>query len=400
MANVTLGAGRQDFVFERNGEADRVRDFRSQYFESSLDEAQEVPPNNDIAGIEGTGTGRLDFARTRFELALEIDGIDLTDDGGQDDMTDAHIHGGEVGETGDIIFDFLNDLETEVDAAAGTITTGWDADEDDASDMTPGRVADLLAGDTYFNIHTNRDTSGWIRGQILKDGGAGDRIDLTELNIGNFATLKAITASQGGDAVIRTVLDGEASSLRLDGVPKSELRASHFVFADGSAETLIGGSSRDDLFGADGGDTINGRGGNDRLFGENGADTLSGGGGRDRLVGGIGRDELTGGGAGDRFDFDRTGDTGDRRGTADRITDFVADLDLLDLAGIDAREGRPGNQAFSFIEDAAFDRAGQARVTEAGGDTLVALNTTGRGGAEAVIRLEDVVGLTEDSFIL
>jgi Ca2+-binding RTX toxin-like protein len=400
MANVTLGAGRQDFVFERNGDSDRVRDFRSQYFESSLDEAQEVPPNNDIAGIEGTGTGRLDFARTRFELALAIDGIDLGGGAGQDDMTDAHIHGAEVGETGPIIFDFLNDAETEVDAAAGTITTGWDTDEDDAFDMTSGRVADLLAGDTYFNIHTNRDTSGWIRGQILKDGGAGDRIDLGELNIGSFATLKAITANQGGDAVIRTVLDGEASSLRLDGVREAELRAGHFIFADGPAETLNGGGSRDDLFGAGGGDTINGRGGNDRLFGENGADTLSGGGDRDRLVGGLGRDELTGGGQGDRFVFDDTAETGDTRRTADVITDFVDGLDLLALAGIDAREGRPGNQAFRFIDGDGFDRAGQARASEVGGDTLVALNTTGRGGAEAVIRLEDVVGLTEDSLIL
>ena len=102
--------------------------------------------------------------------------------------------------------------------------------------MTPGSLADLLAGDTYFNIHTNRDTSGFIRGQIVRDGGAGDRIDLTELNIGSFETLKAITSNQRGDAVIRTFFDGEESSLRLDGVSKSELRASHFVFAESAAE--------------------------------------------------------------------------------------------------------------------------------------------------------------------
>ena len=282
----------------------------------------------------------LDFARTRFEFTLEINGIDLGGGGAPDDMTDAHIHGGE-GDTGPIIFDFLNDAETDVDAAAGTITGGWDVDEADALDMTPGRRADLLAGDTYFNIHTNRDTSGFIRGQILRDGGAGDRIDLTELNIGSFATLSRSPPNQGGDAVIRAFFDGEASSLRLDGVAKSDLRASHFVFAGGPAETINGTGGRDDLFGAGGGDTINGRGGNDRLFGENGADTLSGGGGRDSLIGGLGRDELTGGGAGDRFVFDRTGDTGDSGGTADRIADFVAGLDLLVLPGsMPARVGR------------------------------------------------------------
>ena len=56
-------------------------------------------------------------------------------------------------------------------------------------------------------------------------------IDLAELNIGSLATLRAITSNQGGDAVIRTLFDGEASSLRIDGVSESELLASHFVFA-------------------------------------------------------------------------------------------------------------------------------------------------------------------------
>ena len=140
------------------------------------------------------------------------------------------------------------------------------------------------------------------------------------------------------------------------GCAKSDLRESHFVFAGGAAETIDGTGGRDDLFGAGGADTINGRGGDDRLFGENGADTLSGGGGRDSLVGGR-RPR--------RADRRRSGPTASsstapatpatRGGTADRITDFVADLDLLVLAGIDAREGRPGNQAFSFIDDDAFD---------------------------------------------
>jgi len=400
MANITLGAGRQDFVFGRNGEADTIRDFRSLYFESILDESQEVPANNDIAGIDGTGTGALNFARTRFEFTLEIDGIDLAGGGAPDDMTDAHIHGAEVGETGPIIFDFLNDAETDVNATAGTINGGWDADEEDAFDMTPANLADLLAEDTYFNIHTNRDTSGFIRGQILRDGGAGDQIELTELNVGSFATLRAITSNQGGDAVIRTFFGGEEATLRLDGVAKSELRPSHFIFAGRAAETIDGTGARDDLFGAGGGDTMTGDGGSDRLFGENGGDTLLGRGGRDSLVGGLGRDVMTGGARADRFVFNGTDDTGDTRRTADRINDFVADVDFLVLARIDARTGRSGNQDFTFIGDDAFDAAGQVRVTEARGDTLVALNTTGAGDAEAVIRLQGGVALTEDSFMM
>ena len=66
------------FRFERNGQSDTITDFRSIYFESTLDEAQEVPPNADSAGIDGTGAGVLNFARTDFDFSLDINGIDLT----------------------------------------------------------------------------------------------------------------------------------------------------------------------------------------------------------------------------------------------------------------------------------------------------------------------------------
>ena len=402
MARVTLGSGRQNFRFERNGESDRITDFKSTYFEASLDEAQEAPPNDDIAGIDGTGTGVLDFARERFEFSLDIDGINLDGGPADDDMTDMHIHDGAPGEAGPIIFHFLEDAETVVDASAGTVTGGWDVNEADAEaeDMTAPNVAALLAGDTYFNIHTNRDSSGFIRGQILKDGGAGDRIDLRELNIGSFETLQAITRNASGDAVIRAFFDGEASSLRLDGVGKGDLKAGHFIFAGNVSETVNGNAGRDDLFGAGGGDTVRGRGGDDRLFGENGNDTLSGAGGRDQCFGGFGRDLLTGGAAADRFVFAGVAETADTGATADRISDFVANRDDIVLAAIDARAGQAGNQAFTFIGDDAFDAAGQVRVRQSGGDTFVSLNVRGQDGAEAVIRLDGEIPFTEVDLIL
>ena len=87
-----------------------------------------------------------------------------------DDMTDMHIHGAPEGETGDVIFDFSqDDDETEIDADAGTVTGSWDVDEaDGAATLTDEDVAALLAEETYFNVHTNRDSSGFIRGQILR----------------------------------------------------------------------------------------------------------------------------------------------------------------------------------------------------------------------------------------
>jgi Ca2+-binding RTX toxin-like protein len=400
MATVTLGSGRQNHVLERSGESDRITDFRSLYFTATLDEAQEVPPNNDIPAIEGSATGALDFARTRFEFLIETDGIDLGGGGAPDDMTDMHIHGAAVGATGPVIFDFRNDAETEIDAGNGNVTGGWDAEEAAALPMTDDNLAALLAGDTYFNIHTNRDTSGFIRGQILRDGGAGDRIDLSELNIGSFESLLAVTRTRGGDAVIRTFLDDEATTLRLDGVPEADLREGHFIFAGAAAENIVGNAGRDDLFGAGGRDAIAGRGGDDRLFGENGADRISGGGGSDTVAGGLGRDLLTGGALADRFLFNLTDETGDTNATADRIVDFAVGLDLMVLSGIDARAGRAGNQAFSFVGEDAFDAAGQCRVTLAGGNTFVELNTRGADGAEAVIRLDGDIAVTEADFLL
>jgi Ca2+-binding RTX toxin-like protein len=295
MANITLGAGAQAFRLQRNGQSDTIIDFRSSYFVSTLNEAQEVPPNANIAGIDGTGTGVLNFARTEFNFLLDINGINLNGGPALDDMTDMHIHGADVGVAGPIIFDFRNDAETVVNAAAGTVTGSWDTVEAVAQDMTAPDIAALLAGDTYFNIHTNRDTTGFIRGQILRNGTEGDLIDLTALNIGSFAALQAITGEAAGDAVITTFFNGVASTVTLDGVARAALLPGHFVFAGNAAQAIIGTANRDDLFGAGGNDTMNAGGGADRLFGEAGNDALAGGFGGDTLIGGLGADLLNGG---------------------------------------------------------------------------------------------------------
>jgi Ca2+-binding RTX toxin-like protein len=66
----------------------------------------------------------------------------------------------------------------------------------------------------------------------------------------------------------------------------------------------------------------------ERLYGSSFADTLVGNGGMNQLTGAGGADVLTGGGGADRFVF-VTAAAGS--GTADRITDFVTDLDEIRL---------------------------------------------------------------------
>ena len=394
--NVTLGSGRQNFVLERNGpQNDTIRDFRSTYFANVLDGGQEAPPTS--ATATGTYTAALNFAHTRFAFALDLTGIDL--DGNRtgdpdDDMTDMHIHGAPPGSSGGVIFFFRSDSETVVDAAAGTVTGGWDA----ADGLTGGNLSALLAGNTYFNIHTSEFTGGAIRGQIIAADQGNDRIDLRQVNIGSLSTLQAVTSEIGGDAVIRVLFDGEASTIRLDGVGKADLRAGFFLFGGGGDQTLAGTGGADDLFGGAGGDGLSGGAGNDRLWGESGGDTLGGGGGIDILTGGTGQDRLTGGSAGDRFDFNAVNDSAKTAADADLIADLGLG-DRIDLKTIDAQAGTGGNQAFAFIGDEAFSAEGQVRVTETATHSIVAINTAGIGGAEMVIRVVGH-GLAEGDFIL
>ncbi len=121
------------------------------------------------------------------------------------------------------------------------------------------------------------------------------------------------------------------------------------------ADTLLGADANNRLWGLGGRDIIDARMGDDQLFGGYGNDDLYGGGGRDILDGGQGSDLLTGNAQSDVFDFNKVSDSevGIKR---DVVADFQ-DGDMLDLSGIDAKSATAGNNAFSFINGAAFSGA-------------------------------------------
>ena len=119
------------------------------------------------------------------------------------------------------------------------------------------------------------------------------------------------------------------------------------------ALNLIGAAGANVLTGNVAANLIRGGGGNDRLLGSAGSDTLDGGGGRDRLLGGTGQDVLAGGGAADVFVFASAAEAGN--GAArDRITDFQAGFDRIDLSGFMA--------GGSFIGAAGFALNGLPQV--------------------------------------
>jgi hypothetical protein len=140
-------------------------------------------------------------------------------------------------------------------------------------------------------------------------------------------------------------------------IDAATLRPTESLSFDGSAESdgsfrIVGGGCDDILIGSQNGDLITGG---------RGADILAGEGGNDRF---IYRNVLE-------------SDPND-------IPDFIVDFaigDIIDVAGIDANSGVAGNQAFTFIDTAAFTgAAGQLRVEDLGSDNwLVQADVNGDG---------------------
>lgn len=130
---------------------------------------------------------------------------------------------------------------------------------------------------------------------------------------------------------------------------------------------VIGENGNDTVWGGNGGDLVNGGGGYDQLHGEDGDDLIRAGadndyvygeGGNDRIYGEGGSDYLYGGVGNDVFFFSALTDSNIGTGI-DRIQDFAAGQDRIDLSIMDANILLSGNQAFSW-GGAAAPGAGHA----------------------------------------
>jgi Ca2+-binding RTX toxin-like protein len=208
-------------------------------------------------------------------------------------------------------------------------------------------------------------------------------------------------------------LRGSAADNRLEGGA-----AADSLFGGGGIDTLIGGAGKDLLDGGEGADSLQGGDGNDIYFvddsgdvlveestagagtdlvrstaatytlGTNvenlaldGAGSIAGAGnglanliagnagdnelfgddGNDVIVGGLGLDSIEGGQGKDIFRFASTADSA--AGSADEISDFsTSGGDRIDVKGIDADTVAAGDQAFSYIGNAAFTGAGIAQL--------------------------------------
>ena len=158
-----------------------------------LQGSQEVPPVTTTA----TGEARFQYnALTEtFDLDLFVTGLELVDTTADPELTMAHIHVGEAGENGPVIVDLL---------ALGSFV------EDDGglrlrlnNEVFPNaNVADLLAGNTYFNVHSSANPSGEVRGQIgfpaTMGSGGGILNDGGTLNVNGTFIGSNIASRAGG----------------------------------------------------------------------------------------------------------------------------------------------------------------------------------------------------------
>lgn len=260
------------------------------------------------------------------------------------------------------------------DAGLDTLDGGWGTDY-----LNGGADADLMYGGLHDDTligGTGNDTLWGGQGADRMIGGADD-----DLMMGDSEN-DTLVGSEGND----TLQGGTGADYLNGGI---------------GADSLLGESENDRLVGDAGNDTLDGGSGDDRLIGGADADVLIGGSGRDVLLGDAGNDTLTGGadgdvmlgGAGaDVFVF-AAGDSAVGGTNSDRLADFVAGEDKIDLSGVIDGE-------LAFYGTAWFTDTAAVRLNEVNANlTVVEVDSNGDGTADMQIWVMEG-GLTASDFIL
>jgi Ca2+-binding RTX toxin-like protein len=216
-----------------------------------------------------------------------------------------------------------------------------------------------------------------LRGNYTLTFGAGQLIGIE--NIGLLSAHDTRFGALGSSYSYNlTMVDSNVAAGVQMVVDGAKLRVAETFTFNGSAETdgsfrVFGGLVNDVITGSQNGDVIQGNGG---------ADTLTGGGGADV--------------------FRYLSESDSTASAMDRILDFAAGSDKIDLSRIDADSAAAGDQAFSWIGSNAFSgSAGQLRAYQDGASWFVEGDTDGNGSADFVIQLTVTGGpLAQSDFAL
>ena len=336
------------------------------------------------------------------DLLKGLAGIDVLDGGTGTDR----LEGGAGGDryyvdTGDIVIELGTDPDLDavwarssyVLTAGSHVETLGTADNrlTIAIDLTGNELNNWVVGNNGVNFLRGGGGDDWLTGYDgvdTLDGGSGtDRLEGGAGGDRYYVDTGDVVVELGTDAGLDAVY-----------------ARSSFVLAAGShVETLGTADNRLtialDLTGNELNNSIVGNEGTNLLKGGGGGDWLNGLGGNDVLDGGAGLDTLIGGAGADIFRFASSSDSA--RGAADRVTDFAAGTDRIDLSLIDANSGTSGNDAFSFIGAAAFSGvAGQLRAFGSGSSWTVEADVNGDGVADLAIAVTTNAPLTVTEFVL
>jgi hypothetical protein len=133
-------------------------------YDVSLESSQEVAPNISTSAATGNALGDLtgDPSNWLFRYTVNYSGLEGA-------LRDGHIHLGDRGVNGPVTH-FLDFIDNFKGTLAGTIVGDWSA-QDVLNANIPGVTPQVvynnfLAGNYYFNIHSETFRGGEIRGQI------------------------------------------------------------------------------------------------------------------------------------------------------------------------------------------------------------------------------------------
>ncbi|MDW7674478.1 MAG: CHRD domain-containing protein [Bacillota bacterium] len=130
-------------------------------FFASLSGAEEVPPVETLAF--GETTLQLNEEGTKLHYRLMVNNLQR--------FIEAHIHLGARGENGPIVAFLFGPASPSISVNRATVQ--GIITEDDLVGPLEGQpfsalIQQMLAGNTYVNVHTERHPAGEIRGQIRK----------------------------------------------------------------------------------------------------------------------------------------------------------------------------------------------------------------------------------------
>lgn len=321
---------------------------------------------------------------------------------------------------------FLSVSSVVLTDKAGNIRT-LSASDLDAQDVARTVTFETIEG-KYYAGTDGPDTLKGGKGPDTLDAGDGD-----DTLYGN-KNADTLFGGRGDDVYIINSSYATVAERSDDGIDTVHayvdmVRGSFFgvekVIVEDPEGLSIGGSSGGDrIAGGDGRDVLTGYRGDDYLTGGAGRDFLTGGLGDDRLVGGSGRDMLLGGEDADTLLGREQSDVlmggkgpdtfvfTELRDSNRRFTDKIAEApnavafanpgkrrgDTIDVSGIDAKEGKRGNQSFTFDGTETERKKGHLWVKEMDGDTIVLANTDSDEAAEFKLIIEDGQGLRASDY--